>query len=145
MQSLDLYILSLFVMHVFETSIFLTLLFKKALHKQTITKLFYSKVILFTAFILVLIYLSDQLVEFIPIKILQLWLQTISPLGILLIIYYIFGFFIIERKGYSDYFGDRSLVISLISVILIYLQVSIFSLDGYPTFIILLRIFFPLD
>ncbi len=143
MNALDFYILALFCMHLLETSIFLVLIFKILLHKPTITKIFYIKVLVITFLALFLIYLSTELQNLVTINYLNLWVQFVSPMAILIIIFYYCRFILIETKVYTDYFGEKSLIISFIALILIYMQVSIFNFSGVPTFIIILRIIFP--
>lgn len=144
MQSLDLYVVTLFLMHIVETSILVAFTLKALLHKQRISKLFFGKALFLTTLSLFLMYLSPLVALLIPIAILHIWLQTVFPLGILLVVLFIIRLVIIDRKGFSDYFGDRSLFIAVIVLIIMYLEAIIFNLDGYPTFIILLRILFPL-
>lgn len=144
MQTIDYNVLFLLIIHILETSILLTIFLKSLLGKKTFRKLFFVKVLIFTLLILSLIYTSYVIDNIVLFPLVQSWLTVIVPLFLLVLTFYIYKYFITEKDGFTDYFGDKILFIALFSLAIVYLQVLIFISTGYPTFIVILKILFPL-
>ena len=144
MYMLDTTILFILIIHIIETSILITLFLKWLLGKETVSKSFYGKILVLTILILAMIYLESQIIYLISFSLLYSWIENCAPIIIFIGTFYYVKLVIISKNGFTEFFWEKIFWISVFISFLVYVQTTIFNITGYPTFIVILKVIFPL-